>query len=38
MIDRRHIGTALPPVTVSVEPGRLRLFAETARRIDPVYN
>jgi acyl dehydratase len=37
MIDRRHIGTALPPFTVDVEAGRLRFFAQATGQTDPVY-
>ena len=37
MIDRRHIGTALPPFTVDVERGRLRFFAQATGQTDPVY-
>lgn len=37
MIDRRHIGTALPPFTVDVERGRLRFFAKATGQTDPVY-
>lgn len=37
MIDRRHIGTELPPFTVDVEPGRLRFFAKAIGQTDPVY-
>lgn len=37
MIDRRHIGHALPPFTVQVEAGRLRFFAKATGQDDPVY-
>ena len=37
MIDRRHIGTELPPFTVEVERGRLRFFAQATGQTDPVY-
>jgi len=37
MIDRRHIGTAMPPFTVEVERGRLRFFAKATGQTDPVY-
>ena len=37
MIDRRHIGTELPPFTVEVERGRLRFFAKATGQTDPVY-
>ncbi|HET6827554.1 MAG TPA: MaoC family dehydratase N-terminal domain-containing protein [Ramlibacter sp.] len=37
MIDRRHIGHALPPFTVEVEKGRLRFFAKATGQADPVY-
>lgn len=38
MIDRRHIGTELPPFTVDVERGRLRFFAKATGQDDPVYS
>jgi len=38
MIDRRHIGTALPPFTVEVERGRLRFFAQATGQTDAVYS
>ncbi|NRF67681.1 MaoC family dehydratase N-terminal domain-containing protein [Aquincola sp. S2] len=37
MIDRRHIGHALPVFTVPVEAGRLRFFAKACGQADPVY-
>lgn len=37
MIDRRHIGHALPAFTVKVEAGRLRFFAKATGNIEPVY-
>lgn len=37
MIDRRHIGHALPAFTVPVEAGRLRFFAKATGNDDPVY-
>ena len=37
MIDRRHIGHALPPFQVAVESGRLRFFAKATGQQDPVY-
>jgi acyl dehydratase len=37
MIDRRHIGHALPPFEVEVEKGRLRFFAKATGQTDPVY-
>ena len=37
MIDRRHIGSELPPFTVEVERGRLRFFAQATGQTDPVY-
>jgi acyl dehydratase len=37
MIDRRHIGRALPPYQVEVEKGRLRFFAKATGQDDPVY-
>ena len=37
MIDRRHIGHALPAFTVPVEAGRLRYFAQATGQTDPVY-
>jgi acyl dehydratase len=37
MIDRRHIGHALPPFQVEVEKGRLRFFAKATGQTDPVY-
>lgn len=37
MIDRRHIGHALPAFTVPVEAGRLRFFAKATGNTDPVY-
>jgi acyl dehydratase len=38
MIDRKHIGTELPPYTVEVERGRLRFFAQATGQTDPVYS
>jgi hypothetical protein len=38
MIDRKHIGTELPPYTVEVERGRLRFFAKATGQTDPVYS
>ena len=38
MIDRRHIGTTLPPFTVDVERSRLRFFAKATGQDDPVYS
>lgn len=38
MIERRHIGTELPPFTVDVERGRLRFFAKATGQTDPVYS
>ena len=37
MIDRRHIGSELPPFTVEVERGRLRFFAKATGQTDPEY-
>jgi acyl dehydratase len=37
MIDRRHIGHALPAFSVPVEAGRLRFFAKATGNTDPVY-
>jgi acyl dehydratase len=37
MIDRRHIGHALPAFSVPVEAGRLRFFAKATGNDDPVY-
>jgi acyl dehydratase len=37
MIDRRHIGHALPAFMVPVEAGRLRFFAKATGNDDPVY-
>jgi acyl dehydratase len=37
MIDRRHIGHALPAFLVEVEKGRLRFFAKATGQTDPVY-
>jgi acyl dehydratase len=37
MIDRRHIGHALPAFQVEVEKGRLRFFAKATGQDDPVY-
>ncbi len=36
-IDPGVIGTALPEITVDVEPGRLRQFATAIGETDPVY-
>ena len=38
MIDRRHIGTQMPPFTVDVEASRLRFFAKATGQTDPVYS
>ncbi len=38
MIDRRHIGTTLPPFTVDVEISRLRFFAKATGQDDRVYS
>jgi acyl dehydratase len=37
MIDRRHIGTVLPPYTALAEPFQLRFFAKATGQDDPVY-
>jgi len=37
MIDRRHIGHALPAFDVPVEAGRLRFFAKAIGQTNPVY-
>ena len=37
MIDKKFIGAALTPHTVTVEPGRLRFFAKAIGETDPVY-
>jgi acyl dehydratase len=37
MIDRRHIGHALPAFSVPVEAGRLRFFAKATGNTDPVH-
>ena len=37
MIDRRHIGTQMPPFAVDVEASRLRFFAKATGQTDPVY-
>ena len=37
MIDRRHIGRELPPLTVDVEKGQLRFFAKATGQNDPIY-
>lgn len=37
MIDRRHIGHALPPFEVEVEKGRLRFFAKATGQTDAIY-
>lgn len=37
MIDRRHIGHALPPFEVEVERDRLRFFAKATGQTDPIY-
>lgn len=37
MIDRRHIGHALPPFEVEVEKGRLRFFARATGQTDAIY-
>lgn len=36
-IDPSAIGTELPPITRTVEPGRLRLFARAIDETDPGY-
>lgn len=36
-IDPSAIGTELPPITRTVEPGRLRLFARAIGETDPGY-
>ena len=38
MIDKRHIGHALPAFQVEVEKGRLRFFAKATGQDDPVYS
>ena len=37
MIDRKHIGTALPKATLEIEKGRLRFFAKAIGETDPIY-
>jgi len=37
MIDRRHIGHALPRFSATVEAGRLRFFAKATGQTDPLY-
>lgn len=37
-IDRRHVGYALPPFTVTVEPGRLAAFARAIGEPDPRFS
>ena len=37
MIDKRHIGHALPAFQVEVEKGRLRFFAKATGQTDAVY-
>jgi hypothetical protein len=37
-IDRRHVGYAFPPFTVTVEPGRLAAFATAIGEGDPQYS
>lgn len=37
MIDKRHIGHALPSFQVEVEKGRLRFFAKATGQTDAVY-
>lgn len=37
MIDKSHIGHALPAFEVEVEQGRLRFFAKATGQTDPVY-
>jgi hypothetical protein len=37
MIDRKHIGQALPSYTVEVERGRLRFFAKAIGETNPIY-
>jgi len=38
MVDRSEIGRTLPPVTASVEPGRLRFFLKAIGETNPVYS
>ncbi len=38
MIDRRHIGHAMPPFSTVVETGRLRFFAKATGQDDIVYS
>lgn len=37
MIDPKHIGLELEPLTVTAEPGLMRLFAKATGQTDPVY-
>lgn len=37
MIDRKFIGTELPPFSVEVERSRLRFFAKATGQTDPLY-
>lgn len=37
MIDRQWIGRTLPPSVLTIERGRLRLFAKAIGETDPVY-
>jgi acyl dehydratase len=37
MIDRRHIGKALPRATLTIEAGRLRFFAKAIGETNPIY-
>lgn len=37
MIDKKHIGMDLGTMTVDVERGRLRFFAQATGQTDPVY-
>ncbi len=38
MIDRKHIGLELQPLTVEIEKGRLRMFAQATGQDDPIYS
>ncbi|MFH1872437.1 MAG: MaoC family dehydratase N-terminal domain-containing protein [Pseudomonadota bacterium] len=38
MLDKRHIGHALPGFEVAVESGRLRFFAKATGQRDPIYS
>ncbi|MEX3011806.1 MaoC family dehydratase N-terminal domain-containing protein [Hoeflea sp. TYP-13] len=37
MIDRKHIGLSLDPLTVEIEKGRLRFFAKATGEDNPIY-